>query len=136
MPCLGLLGEILDAEAGASMIEATGPIIVGLAGIAPSLALWIAVIIFAVIMLRRGGGRAERFLIAGGSIKLIGNLLGIANIFTGPWLFYEFVGTDNVTTILSGFAITRNIVSMAGLVCLLYAFWVKFKTKKEVGISP
>ena len=52
-----------------------------LIGAAPALAFWIAVIIFAIIMLRRGGGRAERFLMAGAIIKIIGNLLNIPMAF-------------------------------------------------------
>ena len=42
-----------------------------LAGMIPALALWIAVIIFAAVRLRRGGGRAERFLLAGASLKIL-----------------------------------------------------------------
>ncbi len=103
---------------------------------APAMALWIAVIIYGAIKLRRGGGRAERVLIAGGSIKLFGNLLGLLYIFLGPWLFYNGTGTDYISTINSGNAIFRSVISMAGILCLLYGFWLKFKTKKEVEISP
>ncbi len=101
-----------------------------LLGSMPAMALWIAVIIFGSIMLRRGGGRAERFLIAGGGIKLACNLLVIPSVFFGPWLFHQGYTSDYISTINTGYGIFRDIVSMAGILCLVYAFWVKFKTVK------
>jgi hypothetical protein len=97
---------------------------------APAMAFWIAVIIYGAVKLNRGGGRAERFLIAGGSIKLIGNLLGVANLLIVP-LLYHGTSTDDITTFSIGYSIFRSVVSMVGILCLLYAFWVKFRSKKE-----
>lgn len=48
----------------------------GLIGIAPFLAAWIVVIVLASLMLRRGGGKAERFLVAGASLMLAKTLFG------------------------------------------------------------
>jgi len=50
----------------------------GLVGVAPNLAFWIAVIVLASIVLRRGGDRAGRFIIAGASLKLVSNGLDTA----------------------------------------------------------
>jgi protein-S-isoprenylcysteine O-methyltransferase Ste14 len=108
--------------------------LVALAASAPAIALWIAVIIYGAVKLNRGGGRAERFLIAGGSVKLLSNLLGVANLFFLPWLFNYNVSVDDITTYNIGYSVFRSIVSMAGILCLLYAFWVKFKAKREVEI--
>ncbi len=103
---------------------------------APSMIFWIAVIIYGIVKLNRGGGRAEGFLITGGSIKLIGNILGIANFFIVPWFFNDIVIKDDAITLFSGFGIIRTIISMIGFLCLLYGFWLKFKALKEVKISP
>jgi hypothetical protein len=108
--------------------------LIALAASAPAIALWIAVIIYGAIKLNRGGGRAERFLIAGGSVKLAGNLLVIPTFFFVPWLFHQGYSTDYISAVSNGYAIFRNLISMAGLLCLLYAFWVKFNVKKEVEI--
>jgi hypothetical protein len=100
-----------------------------LAGSTPALILWIAVIIFAVVMLRRGGGRAERFLIAGASLKIISNLLGIITPAIMIWLLDAGYSKNYANSIASGYGIFLNIIGMAGIICLVYAFWVKFKTK-------
>jgi hypothetical protein len=97
---------------------------------APAMLFWIAVIIYGAVKLNRGGGRAERFLIAGGSIKLIGTLIGIIYLFFGTWLFRQGYDTAFISNIVS---LCRNVISMAGILCLVYAFWVKFRSKKETG---
>ena len=100
-----------------------------LLGSTPALVLWIAVIIYGAVKLKWGGGRAERFLIAGGSIKLFGNLLIIPAVFLVPWLLLQGYSTDYVNTVSNGLSIFGNVVSMAGIICLIYAFWVKFNKR-------
>lgn len=110
------------------MIGAT-EFFVFLAGSSPALALWIAVIVFAAIMLRRGGGRAERFLVAGASLKIISILTCPLTVFIVPWLVGRGYGTDSAISLASGYGIVLNIVGMAGIICLVYAFWIKFKAR-------
>ena len=102
-----------------------GPLI----GIAPALLFWIAVIVLAIIMLRRGGGRAERFLIAGASIKIIANLLTVPTVFIVPWLVDGGYSMHSAASIATYCGIFINIISMAGIICLVYAFWIKFKMR-------
>ena len=128
MPCLGVLGAVQSQSRGVGIMGVSEFLMV-LAGSAPALVLWIAVVIFAAIMLRRGGGRAERFLVAGASLKIIGNLLGIATITIAPWLADKGYSMDYTASALSGYGIFLNVVSMAGIICLIYAFWVKFKAR-------
>ena len=101
----------------------------------PALLFWIAVIIFAAVRLRRGGGRAERFLVAGGGLKIISNLLGIAGIFITPWLVDRGYGMDSAVSIASGYGIAVNVIGMAGIACLIYAFWVKFQVSELRNIK-
>ena len=98
-----------------------------LIGVAPSLAFWIAVIVLAAIMLRRGGGKAERFLIAGASLKIIGNLLNIPTAAIVPWFVSRGYSMDNTVSLVEYYGIFLNVIGMAGIICLIYAFWVKFK---------
>ena len=100
-----------------------------LIGAAPALVFWIAVIIFFIVMLRRGGGRAERFLVAGAGINIIGNLLHIPVGAIAPWLFHEGYSLTDIRSVTLGSGIFLNIISMAGIICLIYAFWIKFKTR-------
>ena len=95
----------------------------------PALVLWIAVIVFAAVMLRRGGGRAERFLLAGGIIKLAGILLSIPSLFIMPWLIGMGYGMAYTSSVISGWDMFLKVIGMAGIVCLVYAFWVKFKDR-------
>ena len=130
---MGLLEEVQKKEAGGGMMGFLEYFTVLLAS-TPALALWIAVIVYGAVKLKHGGGRAERFLIAGGSIKLLGNLLVVPPFFIAPWLFHQDYSVDYVNTVSAGLSIFRNVFSMAGILCLVYAFWVKFNTK-EVEIS-
>ena len=100
----------------------------GLIGAAPNLALWIAVIVLATLILRRGGGRAERFLIAGASLELVSNLLNIPTAAIVPWLVQKGYSITYASSLASGYGVLRGVVGMAGIICLIYAFWVKFKT--------
>ncbi len=133
LPCLGLLDKILDKETGGSIMEISdffGLWLGYLIGAAPSLILWIAVIVFATIMLRRAGGRAERFLVAGAGIEIAGTLLRIPVGAIAPWLFHQGYSITYISTVTTGSGIFLNVISMAGIICFIYAFWVKFKARK------
>ena len=105
----------------------------GLIGIAPALVLWIAVIVFAVIMLRRGGGRAERFLVTGASLKIISNLLSIPSFAILHWFIQKGYSIDYANSVVSGYGISCKVIGMAGIICLVYAFWIKFKEMNIEG---
>ncbi|MFC2070192.1 hypothetical protein ACFLTB_03345 [Chloroflexota bacterium] len=93
---------------------------------------WIAVIVFAAVMLRRGGGRAERFLIAGGSLNIAATLLRIPMVVFVPWLIRLDYTIDYIATVNTSIGICLDIISMAGVICLIYAFWVKFNARKYI----
>ncbi|MFC1954169.1 hypothetical protein ACFLU7_01275, partial [Chloroflexota bacterium] len=127
LPCPCLLVQVQDKETGVSMIGLAEFSVV-LAGYAPALIFWIVVIVFAAIWLRSGGGRAERLLIVGASLKLIDNLLGIPAVFIVPGLVDRGYSMNDAISWVSGYGIFCNIIGMAGIICLVYAFWLKFKT--------
>jgi hypothetical protein len=85
-----------------------------LAGKAPALIFWIGVIVFGSIMHGRGGGRAERLLIAGGGVKILAGLLSILLAFVTFWMVNR----------------GSSMQEAAGTLCLIYAFWVRFKEWK------
>jgi hypothetical protein len=98
--------------------------------VAPALVLWVTVIVLAAILLRRGGDRAERFLILGASLKIVSNLLGLAAFGILHGLINRGYSITYANSVVFGYGIFCNIVDMAGIVCLVYAFWVKFKVRK------
>ncbi len=98
---------------------------------APYLAAWIAAIVFSVIMLRRGGGRAERFLLTGSCLMLAGKLFSVPTVLIVPLLVGSGWSTDRALPMLSGFGFFLGLISLAGIMCLVYAFWIKFKVKSR-----
>lgn len=131
-----LLGEFLEEKAGAGLMEFDSVFVGGLVGVSPNLAFWIAVIVLASIMLRRGGGRAERFIIAGASLKLVSNLFNVPAAAIAPWLVNRGTSIEYASSVASGFGILRGVVSMAGITCLVYAFWVKFNAMNFKTSEP
>ena len=99
----------------------------------PVLAAWIAAIVLSAIMLRRGGGRAERFLLTGSCLMLLGTLLLIPAPLIAPWLLESGVSRVRVASLVGYFGMLPSFVSLAGIVCLVYAFWTKFKVKSNAN---
>lgn len=118
----------------------TQAVIGGLVSSAPPLVGWIVAVVLAAIMLRRGGGRAERFLLAGASLMLVQSLITIPTTALSIWLTVDR-GMANVeaASVLSIFSLVRGCIGLAGIICLVYAFWVKFRLGKGaegVRLSP
>jgi len=103
----------------------------GFIGAVPNLLFWMAAIILAAIVLRRGGGRAERFIIAGASLGLLSSLLGIPAAAIVPWLVQEGAAIADGSSVAFIYGMARDVISMAGIICLVYGFWVKFKMENE-----
>ena len=101
----------------------------GLINAAPSLVAWIVAIIVAVIMIRRGGGRAERFLLSGSCLMLVSALLSVPIPAIVPWLVEGGASRVEAASMISGFNLFRGLIGLAGILCLIFAFWIKFKVK-------
>ena len=105
----------------------------GLISAAPYLAAWIVAIIVAVIMLRRGGSRAERFLLAGSCLMLASTLVSVPIAAIVPWLVEGGASRVEAASVISGFNLFRGFIGLAGIICLVYAFWIKFKVKSNAS---
>ena len=113
----------------------------GLIGIAPFLAAWIVVIVLASLMLRRGGGKAERFLVAGASLMLAKTLFGGFSANIRALLQLRLVverGWDqpSLIPIFTAIDIFIGCIGLAGIICLVYAFWIRFKARSTAGLTP
>ena len=101
----------------------------GLINAAPSLVIWIAAIVLATVLLRRGGGRAEKFLLTGAGVMLVSSLLMIPGIVVVPYLVERGAPMTDAASASWSLNLLRNVIGMVGIICLVYAFWVKFKTR-------
>ena len=99
----------------------------------PELLAWVVGIVLAATMVQRGGIRLEKLFLAGCSLMFVAPLLGL---LMNSWL-RRLVQEQNVSYIelmqsplWIAFNIIIALLSLAGLVCLVWAFIAKFRTKK------
>jgi len=104
----------------------------GLVSSAPSLVGWIVAVVLVTIMLRRGGSRAERFLLIGASLMLVQSLAAVPTSALGNWLMID-KGMPSVKAafVLSIYGLIRGCIGLGGIICLVYAYWVRFKKKPD-----
>ena len=107
-------------------------LLAGLLGAALPLIFWIGVVIFGAVMLRRGGGRAERFLITGAGLHILTGLLRIPASLITAWFISGNHDRDLMHSVSLGYGIFIDVIGMAGIICLIYAFWVKFSMRGSV----
>ena len=90
----------------------------------PELMAWLLGIVLGVIMVRRGGARAEKLFLAGCSLMFAIDLINplvrelvVSNVSTGQTIRLALLAVA--------------ILSLVGLVCLVWAFWIRFWTKRQ-----
>ena len=94
---------------------------------------WIVALVFAVRMTRNNGGRPERLLLIGVSLMLVSSVVG--SVWDGlyfslrSWIAEAGVDYMTVGWTFSVIGIVRGLISLAGIILLVYAFWKKFKSK-------
>ena len=107
-------------------------IVGGLVSAAPGLIIWILAVIFSSVLLRKGGGRPERLLIIGSSIMLVKSILSIFVPLIHDLLTQSELRRVEAAGWISGVNVFLGLISLAGIVCLFYAFWKKFNTNIRV----
>jgi len=107
-------------------------IVGGLLSSIPVLVGWIIAVVLAAIMLRRGGARAERFLVAGTLLMLAQSLITALIAAITMWLtFGRDITNVEMASVMGAFGLIRGLIGLAGIICLVYAFWVKFNQAKS-----
>jgi len=104
-------------------LEVVGPTFLGNI---PMLLAWLVGIVLAVRMLRRGGGKAEKLLLAGCSLMFVAQITTPSLAGLAIWLVSEQEMT--MPSISAIFSLPPSIFSLAGIVCLILAFWTRWKT--------
>jgi len=85
-----------------------------------------------VIMVRRGGGKAEKLFLAGSGLMLVSTLARPLLKELSAWLVTE-QGMSRVAASGWFLSLPLGILAVASLVCLVSAFWMRFMTKKQGG---
>ena len=99
--------------------------------IIPSLLVWVIGLVLSIKMLRRGGTKPEKLLIAGCSLILLKTILSpLPRIMIDVWMNQEGAGVASIGRTMALISIPRAVFSLAGFICLVMAFWMKFKVKK------
>ena len=99
--------------------------------IIPSLLVWVIGLVLSIKMLRRGGRKPEKLLVAGCSLILLKTILSpLLRIMVDVWMNTESMSRVSVAQMFGIFSIPGGVFSLAGFICLVMAFWMKFKVKK------
>ena len=97
---------------------------------------WIGTLIFGIVMLRRGGGKPERIFITGAVVSLLGTLLRIPLTYLTLWLYQPDMERSTLESISSGVGLFVNIIASAGVIILIYSFWLKFNDRRVENAVP
>jgi len=100
----------------------------------PELVAWGIGIILAVLMVRRGGGKTEKLLLAGCALMFISALASpLLSELVQSLMFEEGMSNLSRAQMMSLIvSLPSGILSLAGFICLVYAFWVRFKIRGRV----
>ena len=106
-------------------LEAVGP---ALLVNTPILLAWLVGIVLAVRMIRRGGGKAEKLLLAGCALMFVAQIARPFLTGLALWMVHE-QGMSRASASGLALSLPGGILSLAGIICLVYAFWTRWKTK-------
>lgn len=95
----------------------------------PGLVIWIAALVFSIILSKRGDGKLERFLIIGSCLMLVSTFLGIPVPFIAHYLNQNSLSNASTAGVVSGINLFLSLISLAGVICLFYAIWKKFNER-------
>ncbi len=97
----------------------------------PELVAWLFGIALAVLMVRRGGGRAEKLLLAGCALMFISALVSpLLSELVQSLMFEEGMSNLSRAQMMALFvSLPRGILTLAGFICLVWAFWVRFRIR-------
>ena len=98
----------------------------------PELVAWGIGIVLAVLMVGRGGGRAEKLFLAGCSLIFITNLASpILSELMRRLVTEQGMTNASIAQTMGWVSIPLGLLGLAGLVCLVWAFWVRFWIRKQ-----
>ena len=123
-------GLVEERRNNVNYLEIVGTILLGSLISIPVLLAWLVGIVLAILMLRQGGGKAEKLLLIGCSAMFVSQLGRPFLTGLAIWL----TATRDITRVQAAFTtgllrLPLAILDMAGIVCLLFAFWFRWRIK-------
>ena len=100
-----------------------------LLGSIPMLVAWLVGIILATVMTVREGGKAQYLLLSGCSLMLVAQIARPFLMGLAAWLVTEH-GLTAAGAAGLAFSLPESILNMAGIVCLVLAFWTRWRTSE------
>ncbi len=98
----------------------------------PELVAWLVGIVLAVLMLRRGGGRIEKLFLSGCCLIFVTSLAApLLSQLVQRVTSQHDMSNLAIAQTMSWVSLPMGILSLAGLVCLVWAFWVQFRAKRQ-----
>ena len=88
---------------------------------------WGIGIALAIIMVGRGGTKAEKLLLAGCCLMFAVRLIMLSLDGLSSWLLDQKISAPEYGLIRT----ISAVPALAGFVCLVIAFWMKFRRKKQ-----
>ena len=100
----------------------------------PEILAWLFGIVLAVLMVRRGGDKAEKLLLAGCSLMFIRQIASpLLNGFMQRLVSEQGMSyIDIAQTMGLAVSLPLGILGLAGFVCLVLAFWIRFWRRRQV----
>jgi hypothetical protein len=82
-------------------------------------------------LLRGGGGRAEKLFLAGACLMFFAALAGPLLLAPARWSIEEAGGTRSGAATYALLVLPLSIFWLAGLVCLVWGFWLRFRHRQR-----
>ena len=97
-----------------------------------SLLGWIAALAVAVILITRGAGRPAVFLLISTAIMVVVILMRVPVAGIPPFLIGRGLSTPDALARLSVYLIVIGVLTLGGILCLVYAFWLQFHIRETL----
>ena len=103
----------------------------------PILVAWLVGIILSARMLKQEGGKAERLLLIGCCLMFAQKLLSPLQQLLTMWYVAQYNPEGGQIALFMGLAqVPFILLSMGGIVCLVFAFWFRWQGKRAPQDSP
>ncbi len=97
----------------------------------PSLIIWLVALILASVLLKKSGGKTERFLLIGCIIMLVSSILAVPQPVITHYFLQSGRKAADLALITSIFNSVISLISLVGIIYLFLAVWKKFTEKRK-----
>jgi hypothetical protein len=95
----------------------------------PSIVIWITALILSSILVKKGSGQAERLLIVGSILMLVGSMLNIPQEAVESYIVNISSSNIGAARLSSLFGWFLLLIKLAGVIYIFIAVWKKFNKK-------